>query len=141
MTIAINWLAVVLATVVSIILSMVWCSAWGLFGSTWNKLTGVTSAKLKKALGKKPMVVLLVTNFVTTLTLTVAIADAAAYFNDRSVWLALSTGFVLWLGLSATTLLQHNTFEMKSSKLTLINNGYQLVMYLGIALIVGLLGA
>ncbi len=140
MEIAINWLAVALATAVSMVIAMVWYSHWGLFGKAWEKLTGVNSEKLKKAQGRKPMAVLLGTNFVTTLTLTVAITITSTYFKDSSVWLALAVGFVLWLGLSATTLLQHNTFEMKSSKLTAINNAYQLVMFLGIALVIGLFG-
>ncbi len=44
-----------------------------------------------------------------------------------------------WLAFSATTLLQHNAFELKPPKLTLINSSYQLVLFLAMALVIGLL--
>lgn len=138
MDIEINWLAVALAFAAGMAVAMVWYSNWG-FNKAWTKQTGVTGEKLKKAQGRWPFVKLSVANFITTLVLAVAIAVASAYFNDSSVWLALAVGFVLWLGLSATTLLQHNTFEMKSDTLTAINSGYQLALFLAIALVIGLL--
>ena len=39
---------------------------------------------------------------------------------------------------SATTLITHNAFEQKPTKLTWINNGYQLVLFLSMSLIIGL---
>lgn len=117
---------------------MVWYSTWGLFGKSWEELTGVTSKKLKKAHGNKPVFVLLGTNFAAAVVLAVAIDIVSAYAKSTSIWLALATGLVLALGLSVTTLLQHNVFELKSLKLTMINSGYQLVFYLAIALTIGL---
>ena len=40
---------------------------------------------------------------------------------------------------SATTLVQHNAFEMKPAKLTIINTGYQLALFLAMSLVIGLL--
>ncbi|MEI2650244.1 MAG: DUF1761 domain-containing protein [Dermatophilaceae bacterium] len=47
-------------------------------------------------------------------------------------------GFVAWLTLSASTLLQHNSFEQKPLKLTTINTGYQLALFVAITLVLGL---
>lgn len=138
MELDINWLAVGLAALVAMAVPMVWYSNWGLFAKAWEKQTGVTSEKLKDAQGRKPFLILFAVNIVTTLVLALAIAIASAYFEDTSLWLALATGFMLWLGLSATTLLQHNTFEMKSGRLTVINSAYQLALFMAIALIIGL---
>ena len=136
MEISINWLAVALATLAGMIVAAAWYGK--LFAAAWEKHTGVSSKALTETYGNKHKLVLLVTNFATALTLAVVVSIVSAYFKDTSVWLALATGFVLWLGLSAATLLQHNTFEMKPRQLTTINNTYQLVLYLGTALVVGL---
>ncbi len=66
------------------------------------------------------------------------IAFVVAYFKDTSLWHYLATGFGLWLTLSVTTLVQHNLFEVKPHLLTGINALYQLVLYLAIALVIGL---
>jgi hypothetical protein len=42
------------------------------------------------------------------------------------------------LTFSATTLLQHNAFELKSARLTVLNSAYQLVLFLGMALTIRL---
>ena len=139
MEISINWLAVALSTVVGMAVAMIWYSDWGLFGKAWRRWTGVTEEDSKKA-GKTPFVLLLVANAITAIALEIGIAILAGYFKSNSVWLALLVGFAAWLGFSATTLLQHNMFEQKPPRLTLINNGYQLVLFLGMALVVGLLG-
>src|SRR5262245_46955490 len=56
-----------------------------------------------------------------------------------SVWMALLVGFAAWLTFSATTLIQHNAFELKPAKLTAINTGYQLALFLAMSLVIGLL--
>jgi hypothetical protein len=139
MEININWLTVILATLAGMAVAMVWYSNWGLFAKPWEKQTGITREKLRKAQGRKPFIILFVANFAAALVLTIAITVTSKYFNDDSIWLALAVGCAAWLGLSATTLWQHNTFEMKSNRLTAINNGYQLALFLAMALVVGLL--
>ena len=139
MEIDFNWLTVLIATISGMIVAMVWYSDWGLFAKAWEKQTNVTGKMLREAQGIKPMIILLVANFITAVTLTFAISVAAAYFNDDSTWLALAIGLVLSLGLSVTTLLQHNMFEMKSPKLTFINSGYQIALFLAISLVVGIM--
>lgn len=139
MEIDFNWLTVLIATIAGMIVAIVWYSDWGLFAKAWEKQTNVTGKMLREAQGIKPMIILLVANFITAVTLTFAISIAAAYFNDDSAWLALAIGLVLSLGLSVTTLLQHNMFEMKSLKLTFINSGYQIALFLAISLVVGIM--
>ncbi len=138
MSIAINWWAVLVATIVSMVLAKTWFRE-KTFGHAWRELTGITPADSKKA-GKKPIVITLFANVATVLALAAMINISAEFFNNSSIWCALLTGFVAWLAFSATTLLTHNAFEQKPQKLTLINNGYQLVLFLLTALIVGWMG-
>jgi hypothetical protein len=132
----INWLATVLAIVVGMAVAMVWYGK--VFLARWQKLTGVAPEESKKA-SRRNMVQLLVSNSVTGVGLAVGIGVASAAFSDDSVWLALLVGFTAWLAFSATTLLQHNAFELKRPKLTSLNCSYQLVLFLAMALVIGLL--
>ncbi|HSX32787.1 MAG TPA: DUF1761 domain-containing protein [Candidatus Saccharimonadales bacterium] len=139
MEIHINWLAVLLALVASMILAKTWFRE-KTFGHAWRELTGITPADSKKA-GKKPIIITLFANIITVVALAAMIDISAVFFQNYAVWLALLTGFVAWLAFSATTLATHNAFEQKRQKLTLINNGYQLVLFLVIALIIGGFGS
>src|SRR5262245_9561960 len=135
MSIAINWLAVLVATMASMILAKTWFAKKTL-GPNWRRLTGITPEDSKKA-GKKPITITLFANIVTVIALAAMVHISSVFFKDSSIWNALLVGLVAWVAFSATTLVTHNAFEQKDSKLTMINNGYQLVLFLLIALIIG----
>ena len=137
MELDINWLAVALATVASMIVAGVWYQDFA-FGLPWKKMTKIDAKRAEKA-GNTPMFVVLVVNLFTAIVLAAAISIVATHFSNSSVWLALATGVVIWLAFSATTLLTHNMFEQKPLKLTTINNGYQLAMFIVMALIIGVM--
>jgi len=103
------------------------------------KIYRYSSADSKKA-GKGPIVLTLFANIVTVIVMAMLINVCAVFFKDESVLLALFVGFVAWLAFSATTLATHNAFEQKPQKLTLINNGYQLALFLLTSLIIGWFG-
>lgn len=136
MELTFNWLTVLLATVVGMIIAGIWYSK--LFGDAWIRLTSVSKEDSKRA-GKTPMVILLLTNFIFATALTASTAVATAFFENRSLWFALFVAFIVWLGFSVSTLVQHNTFEQKPVKLTLINSAYQLAMFVGMAFVIGVM--
>lgn len=138
MVLSISWLAVVVSTAVGMAIAWVWYSDWGLVGSAWRKLTGVTKEDSERV-GKRPFIVLLVSLLVTATTLTAACAIAFGFFGSDSLWLALAVGVAAWLGLSLSTLAQHNAFELKPVKLTVINSAYQLALFVGMTLAIGML--
>lgn len=82
---------------------------------------------------------LFVANTLTAVGLAVTVELTFAVAGGRSVWLAIAVGAAAWLAFSATTLLQHNAFELKPPRLTIINSAYQLTLFLAMALVVGLL--
>lgn len=134
---SISWLAVLIAIVVGMAIAWIWYSDWGLVGSTWRRLTGVTKEASVRG-GKTPFLILTASIVVTALALAVSYSVASAFFGD-SAWLALAVGVAVWLGFSLSTLAQHNGFEQKPTQLTAINGAYQLVLFLGMALAIGLL--
>lgn len=134
----INWVAALVALVASMILAKTWFND-RVFGKPWRKMTGITPADSKKA-GKGPIILTLFANIITVWVLAAAVYIGSAFFDNSSVWLAILIGFISWLAFSATTLATHNAFEQKQQKLTAINNGYQLVLFVVIAAIIGLFG-
>lgn len=131
-----NWPGVVAATVVGMVVAGVWYSK--AFLTRWQALTGVLPEQSKAARSRN-MTLLLISNAVTAVGLAAGIKVARTAAGHDSVWLALLVGFGAWLTFSATTLLQHNAFELKATKLTILNNAYQLVLFLGMALVIGVL--
>ncbi|MBC7304212.1 MAG: DUF1761 domain-containing protein [Nocardia sp.] len=138
MELSISWPAVVVAVVVGMAIAWAWYSDWGLVGGTWRKLTGISKEDSKRG-GKGPFVVLVLSIIATALALAAAYSIASGFFERSSVWLALAVGFAAWLGFSLSTLAQHNGFEQKPARLTMINSAYQLVLFLGMTLAIGLL--
>lgn len=137
-SIHINWLAAMVALIASMILAKTWFTPKTL-GNLWRSYTGITPADSKRA-GKGPIVLTLFANIITVIAIAVLIDICSVFFQANSVLLALLVGFVAWLAFSATTLATHNAFEQKPRKLTLINNGYQLALFLITSLIIGWLG-
>lgn len=134
---SISWTAVVAATVVGMAIAGLWYGGWGFVG-TWRGLTGVTEEDSRRV-GKRPFAALVASILVTALALAAGCAIAAGAFGGDPLWLDLAVGFTTCLGFSLTTLVQHNAFEQKPARLTVLNSAYQLVLFLGMALTVGLL--
>jgi len=137
MNIEINWLAVVVATILSLVLARTWYMD-RVFGGSWRKMTGITPKDSQKA-GFRPMAITLVANIITVVVMAVILSMYADYSGDKSIVSALVIGFIAWLAFSATTLATHNAFEQKQDKLTSINNGYQLAFFLLVSAVIGLI--
>ncbi|MDN5726179.1 MAG: DUF1761 domain-containing protein [Propionibacteriales bacterium] len=135
---SISWLAVVAAIVIGLAVAWAWYADWAFFGTAWRKLTGVTMQDSARA-GKAPLVVLVASIVATAVALTAACAIVSTAFGVDSVWLDLGVGVVAWLGFSLSTLAQHNGFELKPVRLTMINSAYQLVLFAAMTLVIGLL--
>ena len=134
----ISWTAVVVAFVVGMAVAWVWYSDWGLVGGAWRRLTGVTKEASVRA-GKGPFAILTVSIAVTAVALAVAWSVVSGLVGGDPVWPALAVGCTAWLGFSSSTLAQHNGFEQKPARLTVINGAYQLVLFLAMSLVIGLL--
>jgi hypothetical protein len=133
----INWLGAALALVAGIAVAFIWYQK-GFIANAWEQLTGVTPEH-SRPVRTRNMAQLLIANCVTAIGLAAGISIASEATGDDSVGLALLVGLVAWLAFSATTLLQHNAFELKPAKLTVINTGYQLALFLSMSLVIGLL--
>ena len=133
----INWIGVLAAFVAGMVVAFLWYQK-GPIADAWERLTGVTPERSRPVRARN-LTQLAIATAVTAVGMALAVTATAAATGNGSVWLALLVGLVAWLTLSASTLVQHNAFEMKPAKLTVINTGYQLALFLAMALVIGLL--
>ena len=133
----VDGLAVVWAFVAGMVVAFLWYQK-GPMAAKWERLTGIGPER-SRAARTRNMLQLVVANALTAVGLAVAIGAVSTATGNDSVWLAVGVGFLGWLTLSATTLLQHNAFEQKRPLLTAINVGYQLALFVAMSLVIGLL--
>ncbi len=120
----INYLAVLIAAVVSFAIGAFWYSPAG-FGKQWAAMMGITFDKSpeKKKAANKAMAIA----FVGTLVMAYVLAHFVDYVEATTFGAGIVLGFWLWLGFLATSALGSVLWEGKPVKLYLINASYQLV--------------
>jgi hypothetical protein len=131
----INWLAVILATVATMIVGSLWYTPKA-FGTMWAKDARIRPHKN----GWTPIVVGVITGFITSWVLAGAAAIAQHFYGGSFLANSLITAIILWAGLSAARFITHDSFENRPRRLTLITIAHELVAFLAIALIIGLFG-
>jgi hypothetical protein len=138
MNVEVNWLAVVLAALSSMVVGSIWY-AKPVFGSAWMKMVGLDDKKAAEgaavALG-----LTLVVSFVTAYVLAHVAFLSNNYFGNSFLQDSLTTAFWMWLGFTAARFLTHDLFEHRRKKLTLMNIGNEFVTIMVMGLIIGLLG-
>jgi len=139
MEVNVNYLAVFLAAVTSMVVGSVWYAP-GVLGTTWARLAKVN---MKRQPGKYEMVRLLGTTFIISLVTAYVLAHVIFlsnnFFQNNYLQDALTTAFWLWLGINAVRFWTHDMFESRPGKLTLITVSNELVTLMVMALVIGLL--
>lgn len=140
MEVQVNFLAVLLAGIVSMAAGFFWYSPMVL-GKPWMKLKGYTADSLKKAqkeMGKLygvSFVVSLITAYVLSHVMTLSVA----FFHFGKLETGLITAFWMWLGFMMPVQLTATIFGDKKWKLLAIDSGYQLVSVLLMGVVLGIL--
>ncbi len=140
MNVEVNYLAVLVASVVSMGVGFVWYTV--LFGKPWMKLMGYSKesmAKARKGMGKTYSI-----SFVLTLLMAYVLYHVMVfsdnYFGYPWLMTGLTSAFWMWLGFVAPVQATDVLFGGKSWKLFWINTGYQLASLLAMGLTMGLTG-
>lgn len=140
MTIDVNYLAVLLAGVASMILGFLWYSPI-ILGKQWMKERGFTKDSLQKAQKEMGMlyglsfIVSLVTAYILSHVMTLSVS----FFQYSPVSTRLTTAFWMWLGFVMPVQLTGTIFsDKKNWKLFGIDTGYQLVSLIAMGLVLGL---
>lgn len=131
----INWFAVLLCGVASMIVGFLW---YGLFfQKAWVALIKKTEeelAAMQKGAAKAYMF-----SFISYLVMAVILANVFIAVKAEGILDAISWAFLLWLGIAAVTRLEGVFYEKRPGKLFLINTFFNLVMMTLFAVILTIL--
>lgn len=137
MDVSVNYLAVVLAMVSSMVVGSVWY-AKGVLGNAWIKLAKVDMKANKSA--AMPIIVTAIVSLITAYVLAHVAYLSNSFFQNSFLQDTLTTAFWLWLGLTAARFITHDVFEGRPAKLTLINVAHEFVTLMVMGLIIGFMG-
>ncbi|TAH31806.1 DUF1761 domain-containing protein [Candidatus Saccharibacteria bacterium] len=140
MEISVNYLAVLLAALSTMVVGSTWYSP-PVFGKLWMKLSGA-KPDATMSWGKTALMYggVLVASLVSAYVLAHVTLLSNQVLGGTYLLSALSTAFWVWLGFTATRMFTHDTFEGRPKKLTLLNAAHELITFLVMGLIIGLMG-
>ena len=119
---SVNWLAVLLGTVLSMALGALWYGP--LFGQYWLKLIG----KTEEELDSNPIMYVktALAAFIGMLALNLVVVS----FGAADILSGLVAGGFIFLGIGATTTFVYTNFEGPSEKVWFLYVAYHLLVYL-----------
>jgi hypothetical protein len=121
---SINWLAVVVAAVLSLVVGFVWYSK-PVFLLPWLKGIEKDESFAQQA---NPMT--FVFSFLSSILEAVFVTFLLTAMGSTTLVSGITAGFMIWLGFVFTTHWVNDLFSKRSFGFTLITSGYHLVMLL-----------
>lgn len=134
----INYWAVLLATLGSMIVGSIWYMPQT-FGRRWARFAGVDidNPKMTAAQAWMPIIVGVLMSFVTAWVLAGASAIAWHFYEGSFFIAAVVTSILLWAGFTAARFITHDAFEGRPTALTTLNIAHELVTLVIMAVIIG----
>ena len=131
----INYWAVILATLSSMVVGTIWYTP-KVFGNYWMKKAGITpSGKASDAVG--PIVTTALMAFLWSCALAGAAYIAWQFYEGGFLGATIVTAIVLWAGFTAARFITHDAFDNRPSGLTMLNIAHELVTLVVMAIIIG----
>lgn len=131
----INYWAVTLATLSSMVVGAVWYTP-KVFGDRWAKLARVDLDR-PGASAALPLVATVFVSFVTAWVLAGITTLVWRHYDGSYLLASLATAAVLWAGFTAARFITHDAFEGRPTTLTVLNIAHELVTVAVMALIIG----
>ncbi|WP_427005113.1 DUF1761 domain-containing protein [Pseudarthrobacter sp. H2] len=146
----INFWAVLLATLSSMVVGSVWCTP-RVFGNYWRRVAKVTQDREFGGSGGpggpgdaraavKPILVTLLVSFVSAWVLAGSAAISQHFYGGNFLANTLVTAVILWAGFTAARFITHDAFEGRPAGLTVLNCAHELATLTVMGLIIGLFG-
>ncbi len=133
----INWLAVVVATISTMVVGSIWYTP-KVFGNYWMRVAKVNPGEAKNAV--LPILITLLVSFISAWVLAGATFLSFEFYGGSFLANALLTALILWGGFTAARFITHDAFEGRPVGLTVLNCVHELVTFMVMALIIGLFG-
>ena len=128
--VTVDLVAVLAAAIVGYIVGFIWYGP--LFGKAWMSLMKLDPKNMKK----EGMVGKMVVGFIATVVMTYVLAYMLAATQATVFADALMTGFMIWLGFFAATMLGQVLWEGKPTKLYALNVLHYLVVLLAASAVI-----
>lgn len=140
MDVEVNFWAVLVATVSSFIVGMIWYAP-GVFGEKWRKLIKMDKKVMDKGPAPSAWVLTVLGAFLQAYVLACVTFLMANHFDDNS-WMqsALMSGLWMWAGFQLSMILTHDSFEQRPLNLSVLTAGNQLATLMAMALAIGWIG-
>ena len=138
MEVQVNYLAVVLAMLSSMVVGSIWY-AQKVFGNTWARLAKVDLSGNQSDVWK-PLVTTAVVSLITAYVLAHVTYLSNQFFQNSFLSAALATAFWAWLGFTAARFITHDAFEGRPTQLTVLNIANELVTFMAMGLVIGVMG-
>ena len=132
---AINYLAVLVAVVASMVIGFVFYHP-AVLGRVWMRLVGHSDESMGS---RSPLVypVVIVASFVTAWALAGATFLAHEFYQGSYLISALVTGWILWLAFTVARMLVHDLFDTRSLKITALSALNEFLIITAMAVIIG----
>lgn len=134
MFVDVNYWAVVLATLSTLVIGSIWYTP-KVFGTRWAQLAKVDLDNAGNAVGA--IVTTIVVSFITAWVLALSTQTAWVAFEGSYLGTAVAVGTMLWAGFTAARFITHDAFERRPAALTLMNISHELVTVVVMAIIIG----
>lgn len=138
MSAEVNWIAIILAAISTMIVGSIWYGP--AFGKIWTRLANVKkdpnfTAQKATLLYIRAFLASLLTAIVLAYVIVVVHKNSSdSYFVD-----AIFVGLLLWAGFTAARMFMHDSFEGRPTQLTALNAAHELVTIVIMSGIIGLL--
>jgi len=129
----VNYLAVFVCAIVSMIIGSVWYSPM-LLGRTWMEEVDKSEDELKKEFN--PLKTYGIA-FLSNLFIAFSLAQLMAHSNATTVAAGIRLAFLCWFGFIVAPMVINSLFEGKSFKLLLVDSGHHLIVILVFGIILG----
>lgn len=131
----INWIGVIIATVISMAIGAAWYSA---LAKSWIAANGFTDEQIKSVEANDTPIIYV---FAALSHLVMAIVLSGVIFHSAgseiTIGDGLLTAFLIWLGFVLTSMTVNHRFQFKPWSLTVIDSGHYLMVMLAQGAILG----
>jgi len=132
----INIVAVLLATVASMLVGWIWYAP-PVVRRYWMKVVGHDEQSIKSASSAPIIVTIVVVNFMTASVLAGAAAIAQNFYGGSFLANTVVSTLILWVGFTAARMVTHDAFDRRPAGITVLNLAHELVTLTVMALIIG----
>ncbi|HET8794950.1 MAG TPA: DUF1761 domain-containing protein [Arthrobacter sp.] len=134
----INVWAVLMAALSTILVGAIWYAP-KVFGNYWMRVAEVQASGNPKDV-IRPILITLVASYISAWILAGTATIVQNFYGGSFLVSSLVTAIVLWAGFTACRFIAHDAFESRPIGLTVLNCVHELVTFVVMALIIGLLG-